>query len=316
MSEEGNGVISREVLDLIDRYVPDDSYVRVLYFLAMEPCCQGVLRVLQYVEDKERVFREMVDELIQDTKRLKEDRKYLAVMADLWNYLKSKYTDLQVTPFDARQLQEMLKEGVLLPATLSFLKAIAENALAIVPKVLICIRRQKEAADAGKNYLAGTSVIASTLSLEAYKSVRSWWKDEISGERCVKSLTDYLATTAAGVAGGLGGAAIGTLFLPGIGTIIGAVVGGVAAANLAALISDWLTRTLFGLPKEVAMQNAFRFLRLDHSASNDEINSRYHELKKQYNPDIGGNRADRAKLDHCMGVIKASREVGQKLKSN
>ena len=102
-----------------------------------------------------------------------------------------------------------------------------------------------------------------------------------------------------GVGGGFAGTAIGTAILPVVGTAIGGFVGGIAAASVMSALSDWVTQKIFNLPKEEALENAYRFLGLSYGASNDQINTAFNRLvlkKNKYDSDKGGSYEDWHKL--------------------
>ena len=124
-----------------------------------------------------------------------------------------------------------------------------------------------------------------------------------------------MSSTAAqvdGIYGGTIGAAAGTCIAPGPGTIIGGVAGGIAGSVVMHSLSDWLTQHLFDLPKEMALENAYRFMQLDHKASNDEINSNYNRLAWEYHSKESKNEnvENWIKLQTCMDVIRTSKGQG------
>ncbi|CAF2855688.1 unnamed protein product [Rotaria sp. Silwood2] len=151
------------------------------------------------------------------------------------------------------------------------------------------------------------AIVGVQLSWEALKSIRSWWHGEISGKRCAKQIIDASAGILGGYAGGAAGMAIGTAVLPGYGTLVGAVVGGVAGSFGASALVEWLTEYFFDVPKSVAVENAYKFLTLSPSCSNDEINGRYRTLALRYHPDKGGNAEDFHKLQISVAIIKQAR---------
>ena len=155
-------------------------------------------------------------------------------------------------------------------------------------------------------------LIVTSLTLETYDSLNLWWKGEISGKRCAKNVIDSCASVVGGIYGGMLGAAAGTCIAPGPGTIIGGLAGGIAGSVVMHSLSDWLTQHLFDLPKEVALENAYRFMQLDHKASNDEINSKYNRLAWEYHPKVSKNVKNWLKLQTCMDVIRTSK--GQELR--
>lgn len=70
-----------------------------------------------------------------------------------------------------------------------------------------------------------------------------------------------------GYYGGMAGAAVGTCISPGWDTVVGGFAGGIAGSLMMQSLSDWFTQQIFDLPKEVALENAYRFVQLTHNAS-------------------------------------------------
>lgn len=144
------------------------------------------------------------------------------------------------------------------------------------------------------------------------RSIRSWRNGEISGKRCAKNIIDTFTSMAAGIGGAIGGAIIGKMILPeptgGIGSLIGATIGGALSGNVGAKLIDWLTRTIFNVPKDVELENSFNFYCLSPAASNEQITSRYRELALVHHPDRGGTRENWDKLLWSTATIKASRD--------
>ena len=82
----------------------------------------------------------------------------------------------------------------------------------------------------------------------------------------------------------------------------------VGAATLNALC-ELLTEAIFDLPKTAALDDAYKFLGLDHKATNDQINKRYRQLALIYHPDKEGGSEDKfIKLHSYVCIIRASRE--------
>lgn len=159
------------------------------------------------------------------------------------------------------------------------------------------------------------ALVVAFLAVDVIKNIRSWWNEEISGARCVKNIIDCGVAVAAGIAGGIGGemigAAIGALAGPAgmaAGSVIGGIAGGISASICAHTLDDNLTQWIFGLPKSVALENAFNFLGISATASNSDINSRYRKLSLKYHPDRGGNRDDWTRLQYSLAIIREARE--------
>ena len=142
------------------------------------------------------------------------------------------------------------------------------------------------------------------LVYSAYKNITRWWKREISGKRCIKNVLDAMFTTGAGIAGGV----VGGFLLGPIGSMVCGIVGGWVSAAGGAFISDYLTQKLFGLPQEEALENAYRYLDVEMTASNAKVNTSFRKLCLQHHPDKGGQTEEFFILQAHMAIIKASRE--------
>jgi len=144
------------------------------------------------------------------------------------------------------------------------------------------------------------------LSWEAIKDLRRWWKGEISGKRCAKTVVDATFTIGATAGGSLGGAAIGALGGP-IGVLVGTFVGGLISGGLAKLIIEELTESIFDLPKDEAVEKAYRYFGLHHKCSNEELNKAYRKKCRQHHPDKGGNEEDFLRVQSHFAIIKMHR---------
>lgn len=155
--------------------------------------------------------------------------------------------------------------------------------------------------------MVGITLAAVTLTYDILKNMSRWWTGEITGVRCGKIVIDDIAGMAAGVGGGLAGASIGAAIAGPVGAIIGGVFGGIASATAMTALSDWATQKLFNLPKEEALENAYRFLGLTYGASNYQINASFRRLALEYHPDKGGSYENWHQLQLSMGLIKVSK---------
>lgn len=151
-------------------------------------------------------------------------------------------------------------------------------------------------------------IITIQLSYETIQSIKSWMNGEISGKRCTKQIIDSSASIFGGYAGASVGATIGSMIAPGCGTVAGAVLGGAAGSFTASTFSEWLTEYLFNLPKQVAVENAYRYLGLSSSCSDVELKKQYRTLALLYHPDKkGGSSEDFHKLQISTAIIKQAR---------
>ncbi|CAF1587942.1 unnamed protein product [Didymodactylos carnosus] len=98
-----------------------------------------------------------------------------------------------------------------------------------------------------------------------------------------------------------------TIF-PGIGTLIGGTIGGFVGSVGTSSLSQGLTEYLFDLPQSVALENAYKFLNLSPSCSNDEINRSCRTLALRFHSDKDGKTEDFQKLQISVAIIKEARE--------
>ena len=69
-------------------------------------------------------------------------------------------------------------------------------------------------------------------------------------------------------------------------------------------LSQWLTEYFFKSPKEKALIEAYKFLKLNTDASVDEINESFRRLVNEYNPYKVGSDDNFQKLQYYMSIIK------------
>jgi hypothetical protein len=150
------------------------------------------------------------------------------------------------------------------------------------------------------------ALAAISLGYEAIKNLCRWWRGEITGVRCCKNIVDSTFTIAAGAVGGIGGAALGS-FLGPIGTLGGGIIGGIISSQQASSWIDSWTQSIFGIPKDEALENAYNFFGVKMTASNYEINNAYRKLCLKHHPDKGGKSEDFLLVQIKMGVIKLAR---------
>lgn len=112
-----------------------------------------------------------------------------------------------------------------------------------------------------------------------------------------------MVTTAAGVGGGIGGAALGSAAGP-FSFLVGGIFGGIVSANIANSLNDRLTQRVFDLPKNEALENAYRYLGVNHHASNVQVSAAFHYLCRKHHPDKGGNAQEFFILQTHMAIIK------------
>ena len=90
-----------------------------------------------------------------------------------------------------------------------------------------------------QNVLVDISLASCVLRLSTF-DIANIFRGRISGKQLFKNLTNTTTTVAGGTGGWLGGAAIGSAILPGAGTIIGGLIGSVAAGAVAGKATDYV----------------------------------------------------------------------------
>ena len=84
------------------------------------------------------------------------------------------------------------------------------------------------------NFVTG----AITVGVLSVVDIANLFNGRISGKQLFKNLANTTATVAGGGGGWLGGAAIGSAILPGVGTVVGGLIGAFAGGSLASKASD------------------------------------------------------------------------------
>ena len=157
--------------------------------------------------------------------------------------------------------------------------------------------------------VAVLGLAAIIISWETIKNIRLWWLEEIPGELCCKNILDSIAAVCVSVAGSVAGAAIGTFVAGPIGTVVGSMAGGYFGSIIGSRLSDHLTEKLFGVTKDVALNNAYAYFGVPVTASNAEINTAYRRACLTHHPDKreDGDGTEFNLIQINMAVIKAAR---------
>jgi hypothetical protein len=330
-----NSELPQDIVKKISEYLRDqpEKLVTLMCFFSDHDnqSTQKYIQTLRAVFNNEKAFQGIVDKLVEDTTKLRDDPNYLLVMADIWNNYLEPNEKKNVGDGQRFDFQSILSTRELMGATASasynfiatlskldssaqgrvitLIINVAENTVGTDLALTLSQRfnnlLQVSRSPAGK--MVSVGLLAVYLTIEAWNNLKLWYNGEISGKRCAKSIIDSLAGAVGGYGGGMAGAAMGTYIFPGVGTVIGAVVGSVAGTTVTSSLSDWATLMMFDLPKSVALENAYIFLGLQNGASNDEINSSFRRLALRYHPDKGGNYDDWHKLQLSMGIVKLSK---------
>jgi len=155
----------------------------------------------------------------------------------------------------------------------------------------------------GNNWL-----VATQLSWEAVKNLHQWYHGEISGSRCKKNLIDALGPVGGRLIGGRIGATIGEAVS---GSKIGGFIGELLGEGLGYIIGGKAvesgTEWFFDLPKDKALEKAYNYLGVHHTATNAEINKAYRRLAVKYHPDKGGSHKQLLDLNLSLDLIRLAR---------
>ena len=305
-----------------------DTLTRVLYYLDEEDkAYEGratvppVWKTLKSTLFSVKVFDCYARRLAEDTLRAEKDARFRRTMNALYRDMMDASED--PVPIDHAQGFDMVRMAdfdigqrsgfVGLARAWSLIPRESQaKIMDVIPK-LATNKQVVSAADevvglvnssSGPLVMVGLAVLQ--LGYDVVNNLRRWWNDEITGERCLKNIIDSGLTVTSGVAGGVAGAALGSLAGP-WGTVIGGVAGGMLSSQAASVLSDRLTQWLFGIPKEEALENAYRFLGVQMTSSNHDINTAFHRLCLRHHPDKGGRAEDFHMVQLSMGVIKAAR---------
>jgi hypothetical protein len=329
-----NSELPQDILNKISEYLRDqpEKLVTLICFFADNDneSTTKYIQILRTVFNNEKAFEGVVDKLVEDTTKLRDDPNYLRVMADIWNNYLEPNEKKNVGDGQRFDFQTILSNRELIEATVSYnfiatLSKLDPSAQERVVQLLINAAENTVGTDlaltlsqrfnnllqvsrypaAGK--MVSVGLLAVYLTIEVWNNLKLWWRGEISGKRCAKNIIDSLAIVAGGYGGGMVGAAAGAYIFPGVGTVIGGVVGSLAGTTVTTSLCDWATQKIFDLPKTVALENAYIFLGLQNGASNNEINSSFRHLALMYHPDKGGNYDDWHKLQFSMAIIKMSK---------
>jgi len=271
-------------------------------------------------------FNKYCRRLVDDTRRAETDIQFQTTMAKMYeSFLPPSESEYDLTELDMSKLVMRFDNCTTLSIQMGLARAwnvIPKSTQTAVAKMIKLIAKRQplfSAADEAVSLFskAGGNVVmvglaTAQLSYEVVQSIRRWLRGEISGKRCCKNVVDAAATLTAGMGGGIAGAALGS-FLGPVGTFVGGVVGGVSAAVSMEILCDFLTQKIFGLPKEVALENAYRYFGLGMSPTNNQINEAYRMMCLKHHPDKGGRTEDFQCVQIQLSIIRFHREEKQNM---
>eukprot|EP01113_Clastostelium_recurvatum_P037667 TRINITY_DN5533_c0_g1_i1.p1 TRINITY_DN5533_c0_g1~~TRINITY_DN5533_c0_g1_i1.p1 ORF type:complete len:387 (+),score=34.69 TRINITY_DN5533_c0_g1_i1:85-1161(+) len=158
--------------------------------------------------------------------------------------------------------------------------------------------------------VATVPLVTAVLGVEVAQTMWRWHKGEIKGARCAQIVIEALVGTVGSVAGGAGGALIGTVAGP-VGAMVGGLIGSYFGFHASRSIIHERVVKFFELSPSEALDNAYYFLNLPPSCTNEAVNARYRVMALACHPDKGGRNEDWLELNMYLNMIKLARESPQ-----
>ncbi|XP_057315558.1 uncharacterized protein LOC130656675 [Hydractinia symbiolongicarpus] len=316
----------RKLIFKFFKHNPED-FSRTLWYLDQEEKeYKGgespVWKTLNMATSSEDAFKMYASNLAADTKEAKRDPQFRKTMSEIYQNLLdvngSPSHDGQNYHFSVAKLQisksfpELAKiwEIIGVEGQKELLPMIKEVCLSLHSKNLVLVADELTGLvtkHGGTPIMVALSSVY--LAYDAVINIRRWWKGEITGVRCVKNIIDTASGLTGGAGGGLGAAALVGYVGGGPAYVFaGGIFGSIFGHYLGETISDRLTQWIFGIPKSAALEEAYNYLGVKPTDSNDKINQAYHQLSRKYHPDkASGKDEDFIKVQVAMEVIKNSR---------
>lgn len=295
-----------------------ESMIRILVYLEDDLIKDTTPKAWYTLQDvyqhNPKAFQNVADEMVAETKiNPKLDEAYRDIMKGMIGELgaagaivpRKELSDAEKADFEVVRVSDIIAFGVntLLQSIIPYnlLRQIVTHRQVIlsVDEFVSLINEST-----GSLIMIGLSTLF--VSAVIINQLIDWWNGKITGVRCIKTIIDSMVSVSAGVVGGMAGGAVGSCAGP-VGVFVGGVIGGLWSSSSALYFIDCMTRKLFGVPKDVALENAYKFFGVDMNASNEEINKIYRAMCLKKHPDKGGNNEDFIEVQLHMGVIKVAR---------
>jgi hypothetical protein len=240
--------IPDSVTEKLNSILQGEDLAKVYIFLASNPSNPRFVQMLECTVRDDVAFRTTVNAMLVDVKIMEAgDGSYRRIMADVWNVL---------MPFgDHSGVTQSFNWSEALANPDTCKNATTYNMITIIAKmppesqarmlqvahdvsrfvlgeswalsVQQSVSNSLQAARGVASKMVPVFLVGAYLAADVICNMQRWWKGEISGQRCAKNIIDSGIGLAAGIAGGYGGAALGTMVFPGPGTLIGGIVGGI-----------------------------------------------------------------------------------------
>lgn len=271
---------------------------------------QNVLQNSQNID----VFQRVADEMVEETKtNPKLDEAYRDILQDMIGKLgaagamipKKEFADAENANFEILRVSDVIALGV----TTILRSIVPYNLLRQIithRQAILSIDDFVSLVNSSTASLIMVGLSTLFVSAVVIRQLCDWWNGKITGVRCIKMIITSMVSVTAGVVGGMAGGAVGSCAGP-VGVFVGGVIGGLWSSSRAIYFIEYMTSKLFGLPKDAALENAYKFFGVDMNASNEEINKIYRAMCLKKHPDKGGSSEDFIEVQLHMGVIKLAR---------
>lgn len=153
------------------------------------------------------------------------------------------------------------------------------------------------------------ALYATDLTMDVVYNIWQWYGGKIDGWRCATNIQTATFRCGGGLIGGIAGVAAFGFFLgpstPALlaGSFVGACYGSYKGFQFA----DILNRLFFGLPTDVALEEAYKAFGVSCNSSTKDVNKAYKRYCLKHHPDKGGNNDEFVKGQFYMEIIRADR---------
>ena len=145
-------------------------------------------------------------------------------------------------------------------------------------------------------------LLAVYMFYEICVNIYKWISKEITGQQCTKNIIDVVSSLILGIVGAQLGTKFGASAGP-IGLVLGGIFIGYIGAVTGNILTDVLTKDLFDLPQNEAIEKAYNFLGVNRGATDEEVRNAYKEKLFTYHPDKGGSNDQFLELQLSIGII-------------
>ncbi|XP_056630667.1 uncharacterized protein LOC130441140 [Diorhabda sublineata] len=323
---------SEDILDIIIQKLSNnfqddpETFARVIFYLTEEKETYQeqdgpAFKMLKSVLNVDFGFKQYAGYLAEDTKRAERDENFKRLLGLIYSQMMDGAKTLEDIEISDSLLSAKDFERMSIDITSGFIRAIASIPAESQFQMIVMINNISRGNLLSRSLVRVVNTVnkfgankvtvalaAIYLSPKIITAIREWWNNDITGKRCCKIIIDDISTVAGGIGGGYAGALLGACVPLGpVGIIAGGIIGGLLGGEALNCLSDCLTREIFNIPKDKALENAYVYFGVNQNSSNIEINTAYREKCLQHHPDKGGKADDFHKVQIHMATIKAAK---------